>query len=947
MSSKLFDFTETEYENAFHGKTIAVSMHTHSHFSLDGGSSVENMMDKAVDLGYSHFTLSEHGNLNSCADMWAYAEKLKKKGKFLRPFHSVEAYIKFPEDKKETHITIGFKTQEAYQCYCRLTPKLFSREQMVVKFGDAKPVMTVAQLEELAGFGITVGTGCIGSWLNRLVMNGLFQEARMRLEWMISVVGKENIYEEWIVDDLSKFYVKPIYDENKRIITAARLEDNECHPVFGDKDVGRGCNIARRDNVTQRYGLKPIASLDAHYAFKKDKVVQDAKNYGSDWVMSSFQHLKNAGEFAFEAKKNQQLDDKFIEELIDNTHDYADQFSGYKFSTAKDGWLMPIYEENKQWVADAVKAKGKIDLTNPVYAERLQYEISVFADNGVSDFLNYVRQVREIVEIAEKHGVLCNVRGSAGGSLLYYALGISVTDPILFDLPFERHLTNGRIRSGSIPDVDLDFSDKDRMDFLLKEHYGDRLVPLSIDMLLKPRSAMKDAERAVLGHVRPETEMLTKTMPQVPQGVDESDWLFGYEGEGGDHVQGFFEKSSELQAYAKSSPEIWNLVVSMCGVQRQKGVHACSYVILPTAASNYFPLYKVGGKDGELATAFGPKGIEYIGGVKLDILGVKKMLTIQECLAMVKTRTGVEIPWGQFPHDPAVYKEVMHTGMTIGTFQTSTQGITDLCVRSKPNSIEDISTLIALYRPSCLDAYPTWDDSFRGNLVDYYIAGRNGTHKPRYIHDDLIPIYGSTQASPVFQEQILRTFRDIGGMSYEEAEAARRAIGKKDVAALAAEGQKLKTACLARGWSEKQADELFQVIMASSRYGFNQAHSASYGIVSYATAYLKFHYPLEFWCAELSCEYDNEDKLRLYSDFLGKQILAPDILQSHPSRFLIEDQKIRAPMAAIKGVGESVVEEIQSLLNNSLESLGLVRKPTDTGAKKRVGSNKKQDAVEG
>lgn len=949
MSSKLFDFTDKEWDPEWNGKTIAVSIHTHSDQSLDGGSSVESMMDRAVELGYSHFTLSEHGNINSAAAIWEYSQKLKKKGKSLKPFHSVEGYIRFPEDSKETHITIGFKTSAAYEYYCKLTPKMFSTEQMVVKFGDVKPVMTIPQFEELAQYGITVGTGCIGSWLNRLVMAGDFAAARKRLDWMISIVGIDNIYDEWIVDDLSKTYVKPEYDKNRRIIKEAYLKDNECYPIFGDRDVGRGCNCARKEHVLRGYKIKPIASLDAHYARKADKIVQDAKNYGSDWVMSNFQHLKGAGEFAHEAKKNQQLDDKFITELIENTHEYASQFNGYEFKTSKNGWMLPRYELNDEWVWSEIKKLGLVDLEDPVYLQRLKDEIDVFNNNGVDDFLNYVRLVREIVQIAESEGILCNVRGSAGGSLVYYALGISVLDPIKFDLPFERHLTKDRIGTGSLPDADLDFSNKTRMFELLRDRYGDRFIPLSVDSLLKPRSAIKDAERALLGYVRQETEVLTKLMPNVPQGMDETDWLFGFQDENGEHHVGFFEQSKELQDYAKRNVEIWELVVKMCGIQRQKSGHACGILVSPEPVQNRLPVYRIGGKDGDMVTGFNPKGVEFIGGVKIDILGVKKMETIQRAADLIREIHGVDLKWGEYPHDLEVFKSVYWTGKTEGTFQTSTPGITALCVKTKPVSVEDLSNLIALYRPSCLDASPEWDPGFTGNLVDYYVAWKQGGLQPKIVHPDLIPIVGSTAGSFIFQEQLLRTFRDIGGMTYAQAEIARRAVGKKDAKVLAEEAAKLKSACLARGWSETQAEQLVKMVMASARYGFNKAHSASYAVVSYNTAYLKHKYPLEFWAAELSCEHDNEDKLRLYSELLGSMILQPDILKSHPSKFLIEGEKLRAPLSSLKGVGESVVMDIQSLLHNDLDSLGLVRRSAKEPVKKKgvnVSDYSKQDDFE-
>lgn len=924
----LFDFTEHEWDPDWKGKTLAVSLHTHSDQSLDGGSTVEQMVDRAISLGYSHFTLSEHGNLNSAAPLWKYIEKLQQSGKStIHPFHSVEGYIKFPEDDKDTHITIGFLNREVYSQYSKLTKKLYSKEQGVSKFGDIKPVMTVPQFEELAQYGVVIGTGCVGSWLNRLIMKGKFQEARKRMEWMISIVGKENIFDEWIVDDLSKHFVKPQYGPQKEIIAPARIEENECNPHLGCADVGKGCNYARREYVTGVFNITPVASLDAHYARKSDKIVQDAKTAGSDWVMTNFQHLKGAAEYASEAKKNQDLSDKFIEELIDNTHAYAERFSDYSFRTAKkDGWLIPEYTENRKWVWDVIEKVGRIDTSKQEYVERLEYEISVFADNGVADFLNYVRQVREIVDLAEKHGILCNVRGSAGGSLLYFGLGISVTDPLKYDLPFERHLTPGRIKAGTLPDADLDFSDKQKMFSLLREQYGDRFVPISIDTKLKPKSAIKDAERSILGHVRKETEILTKTMPTVPQGADEQEWLLGVTDSEGVHTPGYFDSSPALQEYAKANPKIWELVVHMCGVQRQKSSHACGAVLLSEPVQNIIPLYKVSGINGDFTTAFSPSALEYVGGVKIDLLGVSTMYTIQKAMELIKKRHGIELKWGEFEQDPNVYEQIYLTGDTEGTFQTSTSGIRQLALKTYPKNIEDISNIIALYRPSCLDAKPSWDESFSGNLVDYYVAARKEAIKPRYIHEELDSIYGNTQSCPVYQEQILKTFRDLGGMSYEEAELARRAISKKDAKALATEGGKLVNKCLERGWSEKQANELFDMVMASARYGFNKSHSVSYAIVSYDTAYLKYHYPLEFWAAELSCHFDREDKLRAYAELLGDQILPPDVLKSDANEFTIDGEKLRAPLCLLKGVGEKAVDSLQRLVHHEFSELGLQRK---------------------
>lgn len=448
---------------------------------------------------------------------------------------------------------------------------------------------------------------------------------------------------------------------------------------------------------------------------------------------------------------------------------------------------------------------------------------------------------------------------------------------------------------------------------ILSEKYGDGVVPISIDSLLKPKSAIKDAERFMLGYVRPETEEMTKNMPNIPQGVDELEWLFGKDSEEeGLSVKGYFETDPVLQKYAKNNPDIWQTVTTMCGVQRQKSTHACGMITLHSPVQNFMPLYNVGGKGGTLATGFNPKGVEYVGGVKLDVLGVKTMHTIEKCMEMLN-ESGHNYHWGEFPHDEEVYKNIYHTGKLSATFQTHTKGIADLCVKAKPMSIDDLSIIIALYRPSCLNAQVDWDSSFTGNIVDYYLGYRSGRINPKFVHEDMIPIIGSTAGAFIFQEQLLKTFRDIGGMSYEEAEQARRAIGKKDKEVLVREANKLIAKCLERGWSEAQAKSLFHNVVASGEYGFNKSHSASYALVSYATAYLKYHHPLEFWCAELTVNAEDQDKLREYAHELGDLILPPDVFKSAGDKFIIEDGKLRTPLSSVKGVGAGTALAISKL----------------------------------
>jgi DNA polymerase III subunit alpha len=828
MRTNLWDFTPFRGDNRFKNKHLACCVHSHSDIgSLDGASTVDDMVKRMKEVEMTHVSITEHGSLNSAAAAHRIASK-----KGMKVIHGVEAYIFWPDDvipdkvdkkgnrrRNYYHMTIGFKTRAAYECYCRLTKTIYSNERSYY----GKPVMNWDEVEELAQYGITVGTGCVGSWCNKPINLGYgLSEAAKRIDRVISLIGKENVFDEVIVEDLTYQYQGA--DPEKQ--QPARLVVNECLPFFSHPDIQREINRMRLP-YTRALGIKPLFSQDAHYAVKEDKSVQDAKSV--DWIMSQFQHIMSAGEIVEEARKSHSgfLNDRDYEEFIDNTHAYADMFSGYEFLTIESrDWKIPkISSTPKREIVRRVKEANKVDLSNKEYVDRLNYEVSVLCSNKKLDGLNYVLMVSDIATMAKEGNILMQLRGSGGGCLLAYALGFSITDPLKYNLPYERFITRGRINANTPPDFDTDFSDKHKILDLMRERYTDRMVSLSIDMLMKPKSAIKDSERFLLGEVRESTHALTKSMPSVPQGVDENDWMFGYTDDEGIQHKGFYETSSELQKYAKDNPEIWQSVLRMCGVTRQKSVHACAVVIADEPIHHFMPLCRVGrGDQATLAAAFSPKDVEYVGGLKVDILGVTALNTIQRALESIKKRHGEDMGWDLFPYDEEVFEQVYHTGNTSATFQTKTNGITNLCMQTKPKTVEDISNLIALYRPACID-WKIEREDFTGNAVDYYLACASGKVTPTYIHEDLKAIYESTFGVPLFQEQTLRVFRDLGGYTYEEAEKVRRAIGKKDAKVLAQELGLLAKTVIARGWTEDQAKQLRDMIEASSRYGFNKSHS--------------------------------------------------------------------------------------------------------------------------
>jgi DNA polymerase III alpha subunit len=424
------------------------------------------------------------------------------------------------------------------------------------------------------------------------------------------------------------------------------------------------------------------------------------------------------------------------------------------------------------------------------------------------------------------------------------------------------------------------------------------------------KNSIKDSERAVLGKVRPETERLCVSLPGIPQGVSEHDWLEGYEDpDTGEHVDGYWDKSQELRDYATANPEIWAMVKECMGVMRNKGSHACGSLITPEPVHHYFPLTWVGTKDsGQMCVGFDPKSLEEAGGVKVDILGVQTLETIRIANKLIKDRGGEPIMWNEYPHDLNVYRDIFWTGNTGGVFQFNTALVKPYLKKVKPRTTSDLSAITALCRPGTLDAPCVLADG-RSN-AQYYVDVATGKEPPFYVHRDLEPILKETNAVMLYQEQFLQIFRDLGGYTFETAEVVRRAIGKKDKETIQLHLGKLKDALLARGWTTAQCDALAEQMLASSRYSFNKAHSQSYAIVGYNTAYLKHNFPLEFWTAELTVFGGVTEKLKAYMQEIGHLVLQPSISRSAAQEWLIEGSKIRAPLSVINGLGPAAAKAI-------------------------------------
>lgn len=485
-----------------------------------------------------------------------------------------------------------------------------------------------------------------------------------------------------------------------------------------------------------------------------------------------------------------------------------------------------------------------------------------------------------------------------------YLLGVSAFNPLKHDLQFERFLTEGRIKSGTLPDVDIDLSDQTRfIEEYLYLHYGDAACRISTDMVLKLKSSIKDTERAFFTSVRPETEKLTKSFPPIPQGMDEHEFVFGKEEADGSHTPGLIDTNPDLQKYANENPEVWQTVSEMLGVMRNKSTHACGFLIADKPVQEYIPVTYI---NGTRVSAFSPKQVELAGLIKFDFLGLNTLKDVEECLRSIKERTGIDVDPFNLPEDPKCY-EAFAKGETETVFQFNTPTVIPYLKAIQPKSIDDLAAITALCRPGTLDA-PAGD----GRTLAKLFIDRSQGEPIKYIHDDLEPILAETKGIQLYQEQTLRIFRDIAGYSYEQAEVVRRGIGKKIESVLESCMGDLRTACLNRGWNDQQINLLIDQIMASSRYSFNKAHAISYAYNAYACMWLKTNYPLDWWKATLSNAHKDETATVFWSHV--KDFTDLPMLNLSTQKYEIHGDRLVSPLSIITGLGPKT---FKSLIDHS------------------------------
>jgi DNA polymerase-3 subunit alpha len=636
-------------------------------------------------------------------------------------------------------------------------------------------------------------------------------------------------------------------------------------------------------NISKAYDIPIVATQDAHYLERKNADLHRAicKLTAGD--------LEFAGEDLYLKSHEEMLEvfDKTEHHAITRTKEVADKCNCV---WKHDKTIWPAYDLPEGKTADeALEELTYAGLTERFgeateeYRQRVVYELRIIKEMG---FSTYFLVVADFINWAKAQKIPCGPgRGSAAGSLVCYCMGITDIDPIKYNLYFERFLNPSRV---SLPDADIDVCKRRRSEVIayIQNKYGeDRVAQIGTYSEFKPRGSLRDFAR-VMGYSPNVRGYLAKMIPPDAMGKSLS-----------------FDECIKLEPGLLKTdyPEVIDLARRAEKLITKTGIHAAGIVISNDEIMNYAPLFR--GKHDEIATQFNMGDVESIGLVKLDLLGLKNLTVIQDTVDLVKKYTDLDIDiWGIDREDQKVFKNIFCKGRLDGIFQFETSsGIQDLCVQIKPKSLEDLSIINALHRPGPL----------KTGLTQEY-AERRGGKEFEYDTEVLEKSLESTYGIMVYQEQIMALCMDLAGYTLPEADNMRKIIGKKLPDKMKLEREKFVSGCIKNNIPESAASELFENIEGFADYSFNKSHSLSYSLISYQTAWLKYYYPVEFYCALFNSSLDDQDDLVKYFHACreeGISIYPPDINKSD-SLFKPEQGTIIFGFAGIKGIGEKACEEL-------------------------------------
>ncbi len=879
-----------------------VHLHTHTEFSmLDGAARIKEAVAKVKADSQPALAITDHGNMYGVLDFYKECRSHE-----INPIVGMEAYMsggsRFDRparrgrvddtggdadggEKLYYHIILLAENNQGYRNLMKLSSDAYLEGYYY------KPRVDFELLEKYH-HGIIATTGCLGGLVLQQLLKGNVEKAYEIAGNLQEIFGRDNLFVELQDHGIpEQKRTNPMLVELARKLNAPLLATNDSHYNSCEDSVSHDALLCVQTGATLADEKRFKFHGDQHY-------------------------LKSAAE----------MRELFsgLEEACDNTLWIAERAQvEIEFGKPKlPEFPVPIefqsersYEESAGRYLQHLTYKGASarygsSLSDEVKA-RLDYELSVISQMG---FSAYFLVVWDLIRYAKEHKIRVGPgRGSAAGCCVAYCLGIVDLDPIKYDLLFERFLNPGRIQ---MPDIDMDFDERYRSDMIryAAERYGwDRVAQIVTFSTIKARAAVRDAAR-VLGYPYGIGDRIAKAMPPLIMGRDTPlsaclEKVDGYE-DG-------YNMASDLRDMYQSDPDVKRVIEvarGLEGLRRQDGIHAAAVVITHEPLTEYLPIQRkpdpgTPADQAPIVTQYEMHGVEELGLLKMDFLGLRTLSIIERALDLIEETTGERPNIDSIPLDDDKTLAMLREADSIGVFQLEGRPMRALMRSLAPTSFDDVAALVALYRPGPMAA----------NMHNDYADRKNARKSIDYLHPDLKDILGDTYGLMIYQESVMRVAQKFAGYTLAEADNLRKACGKKIRSLIQAEREKFVEGCKQSGYGEEIGTALFDIIEPFADYAFNKSHSYGYGLIAYQTAWLKANYAVQFLAAILTSVKDDKDKTAVYlADARDHQIqvMVPDINVSRSDFTAIPSAEgggsIRFGLAAVRNVGEAVVELIAS-----------------------------------
>ena len=840
-------------------------LHLHTDYSLlDGACGVDGLIKRVSDIGQKAVAMTDHGNIYGTVE---FVEAANKAG--IKPIVGCELYVckkddhrAPPEGDTYNHLLVLAENEEGYRNLIKITSEASMHGFYY------KPRISKKFLADHSK-GLIGLSGCLAGEVCENLLAGKYDAARGAAANYQEIFGKGNFFME-------------IQDQGLP-------EEHQIHA-----DLFR---------IEKELGIPMVATNDSHYLCEDDAHAQDVLVcVQTGKSVNDTNRLKFHGNQFF-VKTADEMKQLFSgrEDVLAQTMAIAERCN-FKLNKVKnpfpefplpDGYTLDSYFEHvaregfaRRWESlGLLEAAGRLKKSRSDYDQRLARELAIIQQ---MKFSGYFLIVWDFIRYARENSIPVGPgRGSAAGALVAYAMGITDIDPLQHELLFERFLNPERI---SMPDIDIDFCMNRRGEVIqyVTHKYGRENVAQIITFgTMAAKAAIKDVGRA-MDIPYNDVDRIAKMIPTTPIGITLNQAL-----DDSPPLQEAYEKEMQVR-------ELIDTALKLEGLVRNSGVHAAGVVISPMPLTDLVPLHKT--KNDEIVTAYDMKAIEKMGLLKMDFLGLTTLTILDDALKLIAQR-GTPIDLEKIPLDDVkTYESVFHTGLTSGIFQFESGGMTDVLRRYKPNSIDDLTALNALYRPGPI----------QGGMIDDFIDRKWGRKKVEYELPQLEQLLKETLGVIVYQEQVMQIANVLAGFSLGDADLLRRAMGKKDEKIMAQQREQFVKGAVKLGFPEKKITKIFDLMAEFAGYGFNKSHSAAYALLAYQTAYLKTHYPVEFMAALLTSQMGNTDNVVKYINECReiKIPVEPPNINVSDSNFTPHESAIRFGLAAVKNVGRNAIDSI-------------------------------------